>query len=512
MRCPALLLTLMLCARLAAEAPPAWVRQGGADPGAYPPGQYLCAYGVSSPGGTPAEQRDQALAMAQKALAAAIRTHVTAEFTSKVVRDNQQMARFAQNLVRTEADVELEGLDTVEVWADARLGTTHALAVLDKARTVRLLDDRLARQARACAAAFDRARAAGDPEGLLAARRLRSRVDEDLLVRAVLGGPAPAPACPALTELDPELRRAYLAHGSLDGFVAAAALDLGGGLPQGIRVLMDRITYADTPFCGSASAWLEQALASHLVACGQVRIVDKAAGREALREGGLEARLATALRSQAVVHGTCFALGTEVQFTLRVTDTGGEDLAAATLKVPAELLRKAGLKLVPDNYEEARKALAICDAQVRTSTLKVKLALDRGDGGIYRKGDKLYLFLKANMDCYVRVLYHQVDGTNVEVFPNRWHPGNQIQKDRLYQIPPQEGGFELEVQPPFGVEMIKLMASTDPLDPAAQAPDPSGLRVVRDDLATALGRTRGLRLQQTGAQFAEDTAVVNTMD
>jgi len=408
--------------------------------------------------------------------------------------------------------VELEGLDTVEVWADPRLKTTHALAVLDKARTVRLLDDRLGRQARDCAAAFDRARAAGDPEGLLAARRLRGRIDQDLLVRAVLGGPAPAPACPGLADLDPELRRAWLARGGLDGFVAAAALDLAGSLPQGIRVLVDRVTYADTPFCGTLSAYLEQALASRLVACGQVRIVDKAAGKEALREGGLDTRLATVLRSQAVVRGTCFELGPEVQLTLRVTDTGGEDLAAATVKVPAELIRKAGLKLVPDNYEEARKALAICDAQVQTSKLKVKLALDRGDGGIYRKGDKLYLFLKANLDCYVRVLYHQVDGTNVEIFPNRWHPGNRIEKDRLYQIPPREGGFELEVQPPFGVEMVKLMASTEPLDPAAQAPDPSGLRVVRDDLATALGRTRGLRLQQTGAQFAEDTAVVNTMD
>ena len=130
-----------------------------------------------------------------------------------------------------------------------------------------------------------------------------------------------------------------------------------------------------------------------------------------------------------------------------------------------------------------------------------------------RRQDKLFVFLKANMDCYVKVLYHQVDGTNVEIFPNRWHPGNQIEKDRLYQLPPQEGGFEMEVEAPFGVEMVKLMASTEPLDPAAaQAPDPSGLRVVRDDLATALGRTRGLRLQQTGAQVAEDTVVVNTME
>ena len=509
---PLSFLLLVPAAVALAQAPPAWVLMGGSDPGAYPANRYLTAYGLSSPGGTPAAQREQALAMAQKAMAAAIRTHVTAQFTSRVTQDRQLMARFAQNLVRTEADVELEGLDTVLFWTEPRTQTTHALAVMDKARTLTLLGDRLERTARACAAAFERAKAAGDSAGLLAARHLRGRVEEDLLVRAALGGTSLALPCPDPAAIDQELRKLYQAHLTLDHCAATAALDLSASLPPGIRVLMDRVTYADTPFCGTLSAYLEQALASHLVAMGQVRIVDKAGGRDAIRDGAMATDLPAALRSQAVVRGVCFDLGEEVQIALRVTDATGQDLAATTLKVPASLIRKAGLKLVPDNFQEARQALAICDAQVQASRLKVKLALDRGNGGIYRKGDKLYLFLKANLDCYVRVLYHQVDGTNLEIFPNQWHPGNRIEKDHLYQIPPDQGGFEMEVLAPFGVEMVKVMASTEPLDPSTQERDPGGLKAVKDDLATLLGRTRGLRLRSPDAQFAEDTAVVNTMD
>ena len=504
---------LLLAAVVAqAQAPPPWVQKGGADPEAYPASRYLTAYGLSSPGGTPAAQRDQALAMAQKALAASIRTRVTAQFTSLVTQDGQAMARFAQNLVRTEAEVELEGLDTVLFWADPRLQTTHALAVMDKARTLVLLGDRLDRQARACAAALAHAKAGGDGAGLLAARHLRGRVEEDLLVRAALGGAALALPCPDLAAIDLELRQLYRTRGTLEACAATAALDLSANLPPGLRVLMDRITYADTPFCGTLSAYLEQALGSHLVATGQVRLVDKAGGREALRDGAMVTGLPAALRAQAVVRGTCFALGEEVQLALRVTDATGEDLAATTLNVPASLIRKAGLKLVPDNFEEARKALAICDAQVQASRLKVKVALDRGNGGIYRKGDKLYLFLKANLDCYVRVLYHQVDGTNLEIFPNKWHPGNRIEKDRLYQIPPDQGGFDMEVLAPFGVEMVKVLASTEPLEPSAQTPDAGAMKVVKEDLATVIGRTRGLRLRTADAQYAEDTAVVNTME
>jgi hypothetical protein len=260
------------------------------------------------------------------------------------------------------------------------------------------------------------------------------------------------------------------------------------------------------------SAYLEQALASELVTCGQVKIVDKAAGRDAIRKEGMDMDLSETLRSQAIVRGVCFDLGDYVQFNLRVTAAGGEELAATTVKVPYAFIRQAGLKLVPDNFEEAKKALEICNTQVQASKLKVKLALDRGGGGIYRKGDNLYLFLKANMDCYVKMVYHQVDGTNVVIFPNLYHPDGRIQKDRLYQIPPDDNSFDLEVMEPFGVEVVKLMASTEPLDtPNHQAPDPKDLQVVRDDLATLIGRTRGIGLKKAEAQYAEDTAVVNTM-
>ena len=492
-----------------AAAPPAWVQKGGADPEAYPAARYLTGYGLSSPGGSEAQQRSQALAMAREALAASIRTRVTSDFTSRVTQQDQHMTRFAQNLVRTRADVELDGLDTLLVWADPTSKVTHALAVLDKPRALQLLGDKVDRQARECAGAFERSRAGGDVPGLLRARQLREGLEESLLVRAVLGGAATPVSCPPGADIDRELRRALAARKGLDGLVATAALDLGGGLPRGIRVLMDRITYADTPFCGSLSAYLEQALGAELVACGQVKIVDKTAAAETIRQGNLGADYAETLRSQAVVRGTCFDLGEEVRLSLRVTAASGEELAAASFGIPAALLAKAGLKPAPDNLEDARKTLAICDAKVQASSLKVKLALDRGDGGIYRKGDRLHLFLKANMDCYVKVLYHQVDGTNVVVFPNAYHPDARIQRDRLYQIPPDDDSFNLEVQEPFGVEMVKVMASTAPLDPPAAAPQ--GLQAVRSDLASIVGHARGITLRKAEAQYAEDTAVVNTL-
>jgi hypothetical protein len=337
-------------------------------------------------------------------------------------------------------------------------------------------------------------------------------MEEQLLIQAVLAPGAPPASGPDGAAITAELRRVYAGRKTLDGCVAMAALDLGADLPKGIRVLMDCITFADTPFCGSLSAYLEQALAVQLAAIGQVRILDKALARDAIREAGLSGDLAQALQSQAAVRGVIFDLGDEVKLTLRVTSATGEELATAAVALPAQLVRKAGLKLVPDNYLEARKALEICDAQVQASRLQVKLAMDRGDGGIYRKGDKLHLFLKANLDCYVKLLYQQVDGTKVLIFPNKYHPDGLIRQGRLYQVPPDDNSFDLEVQAPFGAEMVKLIACTDPIEVDGAAPDGNGLSVVRGDLASLLGRTRGIALKKAEAQYSEATAVVNTMD
>jgi len=490
---------------------PAWVQGNGVDPEAFPAARYLTGYGLSGPGGTGADQRRQALAMARAALAASIRVRVSSEFTSRVTEQDLRMTRFAQNWVRTQGDLELEGLDTLLVWRDRHRQVTHALAVLDKARTLQLLADQTASQAIECREAFEAGSTASDLPALLQARHLRDRIDQALLMGGVLSGGFPAaPACPTAGEINRELRRIYGRLPGLDGHVALAALDLGEGLPRGIRVLMDRITFADTPFCGSFSAYLERALGDGLAGLGEVRIVDRAGAGAAMREQGLDADLADLLRSQAVVRGTLFDLGEDVQLNLRVTSAGGEELAATTQTIPAAVIRKAQLKLVPDNFKEAQQALALDEAKIQSSNLTVKVALDRGEGGIYRQGEKLTLLLKANLDCYAKVIYQQVDGTKVLIFPNKYHPDSRVDRDRLYRIPPDDHSFDLVVQEPFGVEMVQVLASTEPIDVQGRE-DGHGLSVVEEDLAALLGRTRGISLRKAEAQYAEATAVVNTM-
>ncbi|NTV74351.1 MAG: hypothetical protein HGA66_09100 [Holophaga sp.] len=71
------------------------------------------------------------------------------------------------------------------------------------------------------------------------------------------------------------------------------------------------------------------------MACGQVKILDKTAAAETIRQGNLGADYAETLRSQAAVRGTCFDQGEEVRLSLRVTAASGEELAAVSFGIPA---------------------------------------------------------------------------------------------------------------------------------------------------------------------------------
>lgn len=494
-------------------APPAWVANQGTDAAAFPGTTYLTGFGLSSTPGDEARQRREATAMAREALASTIRTHISSEFEQQTVRKDQAMARYARTVVRTRSGLELEGLDRYEYHLDARKGTTYCLAVLERARMAKHLRESMAQRARECTERFTWAKAARDASGLLEAARLARRLEESRVVyHVVASAPPPDLPFPGTGEIGEELRRIYAASPGLDGRLDLAAYDLGAGLPGGLRVLVGTLHYEDTKFSGTFAAYAEQAVSARLAAQGNARILDKAALRDILGAQGPEVDMGQALQAQAVIHGTYFDLGSEVKLTLRATSVEGEELAAATVRIPAAKIHQAKLTLRPDNYAQAKKLLEIGTVQVQDSALRIKLAADRGDGGLYRKGDKLYLFLKANLDCYAKIIYHQVDGTPVVIFPNAHHPDSRILKDRLYQIPPSATAFSFEVVPPFGTELIRVMASTKPLELGPGEKTPEGFQILKGDPSDLIGASRGIAVTLGEALYAEDTVVINTQN
>jgi hypothetical protein len=511
MRMPLCPCALILCALLPAADPPAWVRDPGALARLFPSQLFVTAVGMSGPAGTEAERLREAQDRARGELAATLRVRVRSEFTNQTTTVQTATAgdgrKFVQNLVQTQADLDLEGLDRMESWVDPRTGTVQALAVLDRARAAGLLEARLKAQAAEARGEFARARAARDLEGLLRVRTLLKRIAEGSSILRVLGGAAGFGELPTFGEVDQAARALLGSRTGLDGGLDGAVYALGSDLPGTLRVMVDRIVYGNTRFSSTFGAYLEQRLTDRLLKFDGIRILDRAlAGRT-----GAATQVGQA---QALVHGTYFETDREVSLLLKVTTLAGEELATCQVRLDRAWIDQAGLRLVPDNFTQAQQSLAILDTAVAPSELRINAQLDRGDGGIYRRDELLHLFLRADRDCYVRVVYQQVDGTRVEVFPNKYHPDGRLRGGVATRIPSPGDGFELRVTEPFGSELIHVFASTEPFDLVPAKPLALEGPFTRLDASLqALTTTfRGIKVGKAQALRAEATLVVNTVD
>lgn len=139
----------------------------------------------------------------------------------------------------------------------------------------------------------------------------------------------------------------------------------------------------------------------------------------------------------------------------------------------------------------------------------------RADKSSYQVGEPVVFNFKADKDCYLVLLDIGTSGRTIILFPNRWHPDNKIEKDKLYRIPPVGSEFGYKVEGPAGTERVKAIASVDPalskieslqneLRMPAQAPPaaPANAQAVAVAQVFVTIRDPGAVLKDIGVAFA----------
>ncbi len=112
---------------------------------------------------------------------------------------------------------------------------------------------------------------------------------------------------------------------------------------------------------------------------------------------------------------------------------------------------------------------------------------------LYRIGEKIKIFFKANKDCYLAVYNIEVGGEENLLFPE---PGGNgyVKANEVYEIPRPDADFEYEITGPEGTERIILIASINKLPDIAdtstedisrkelsiiiEEPEPAKLRII----------------------------------
>ena len=160
----------------------------------------------------------------------------------------------------------------------------------------------------------------------------------------------------------------------------------------------------------------------------------------------------------------------------------------------------------------------------------ISIRPEKGQGAVYRHGEKIRFLVNASRDCFIKVIYLSSTDSksggrkkmNTLLFPNPHDRDNRIQAGRGRTI----GRYgELEVNAPYGTDVITVMASvhqfTD-LDDTLNAEGGGFYTEVTNDTRQAIAmRTRGISVVRPAesstsaggtdpdkAQLASDTCLI----
>jgi tRNA A-37 threonylcarbamoyl transferase component Bud32 len=123
----------------------------------------------------------------------------------------------------------------------------------------------------------------------------------------------------------------------------------------------------------------------------------------------------------------------------------------------------------------------------------------------YTAGENLILDVTSpDFNAYVYIDYYQLDGGVVHLFPNSSSSSKQIQPNFQFTIgDPNAGSQSWTVSPPFGREMIVIMASTKPLFGGAARPEVESAK----EYLSSIDKELSVR---SNNQLTADYIIINT--
>jgi hypothetical protein len=125
----------------------------------------------------------------------------------------------------------------------------------------------------------------------------------------------------------------------------------------------------------------------------------------------------------------------------------------------------------------------------------------------YCEGDGLKISVASEEDAYLYVLYKQADGRIFQIFPNSGQLDNRVKARQAIEIPRRDDLFHWVVGPPFGKEIIKVIASKEPLESLA---DPAFREKLFNPVSASQVKGIEVELGKEKATWTEDAVEIRT--
>jgi hypothetical protein len=207
-----------------------------------------------------------------------------------------------------------------------------------------------------------------------------------------------------------------------------------------------------------------------------------------------------------VIYGTYWKENESLKILAVMRDPeSNQILASAGASLPLSWLESNKIAYLPDNYDEALNQLkAFRKDEIINGGLMIELMTNHGkDNVLYQEGDTLIMYVKANRECYIRVIYYQADGSKV-LLQNDYFISSDI-VNKYIELPQKN-----QASPPFGVETLQLSAQTGKFTPL-NIKTIDGYSFIDEDLGYIVAQTRGFKKLDEANLAAEKRVTITTV-
>jgi len=194
--------------------------------------------------------------------------------------------------------------------------------------------------------------------------------------------------------------------------------------------------------------------------------------------------------------------------TILRTKQDSKAVSSSECYLPKSTLMNNGIVYKPENYKQALINMKEFAAnEVVGGNLDIVLYTNKGkDNLIYTEGEILKLFVRANKECYLRIVYYLADGSKVLLLDNYYI--NRENVNKTYELP-----YTFECAEPFGVETLQLNAQSEPFE-ELYTEEQYGYEFITEGIASIQVKSRGFKkVKSTKAEEikAERRLVFTTM-
>ena len=267
---------------------------------------------------------------------------------------------------------------------------------------------------------------------------------------------------------------AYSGKGGFDSLVSAMAEGLRQvyreepELSIGARTcVVDNFTWADSGIGTAFSDYLRSAMEDALMRVDEFDLVIRPEdavffGEEARElldgERGAESSLPM---SAYRIFGSYEVSGGKVLLDVKIfSEVFSRLMADIPLSMELEEIPR-GLELYPPNRDVVTDVSSeLNDLYSGDDDFQVFVSTNRGEGGVFTEGEYLKLYLLSSRDCFLKVYHIDVHGRTTLIFPNRYEKNNFLPGREVLEFPGSRSPFQFRIVPPYGTEMIKVVAST----------------------------------------------------